>query len=100
MLWTLTWIAGVFLGFAIFMSQAPLRSYFSDAFGLVRERGSAHLWLCAGLLSLAGAGLDLWRHYESGGVFAWGAALESPALPQVAAEIPQRAARMPYTDDV
>ena len=39
MLWTLIWLAGVFLGYAIFMSQTPLRGYFSDAFGLVRERG-------------------------------------------------------------
>lgn len=94
MLWTLIWIAGVFLGYGIFMSQTPLRGYFSDAFGLVRERGTAHLWLFAGVLSLAGAGLDLWRHYETGVSFGWWTALTPPELREVAAEIPARAAGM------
>ncbi len=94
MLWTLIWLAGVFLGYAIFMSQTPLRSYFSDAFSLVRERGCAHLWILAGVLSLAGAGLDLWRHYEDGAEFSWGATLETAKLPDVAGEIPARGGRM------
>ena len=93
MLWTLIWLAGVFLGYAIFMSQTPLRSYFSDAFGLVRERGSAQLWVLAGVISLAGAGSDLWRHYEAGAECSWGAALVAPELQAVAAEIPARGAR-------
>ena len=94
MLWTLIWLAGIFLGYAIFMSQTPLRSYFSDALALIRERGSAHLWVIAGLLSFAGAGIDLWRHYEGGGSFAWGASVETPRLHEVAVEIPARGGRM------
>jgi hypothetical protein len=90
---TLLWLGGVFLGYAIFMSQTPLRGYFSEAFSLVRERGNAHVWVLAGLLSLAGAGLDLWRLYDGGEVFTWGAALTSPELPAVANEIPARGAR-------
>ncbi|MFT5105109.1 MAG: hypothetical protein ACI8XO_001810 [Verrucomicrobiales bacterium] len=93
MLTTLMWLGGVFLGYAIFMSQTPLRSYFSDAFGLVRERGNAHVWLLAGMLSLAGASLDLWRHYDGGEVFTWGAALTSPELPAIAKQLPARGAR-------
>jgi hypothetical protein len=93
MLWTLIWLSGISLGYAIFMSQTPLRGYFSDAFGLVRERGSAHLWALAGILSLAGAGLDLWRHFEGGAIFSWGEALVSPDLPSVAADLPARCAR-------
>lgn len=91
--WTLIWIAGILLGYAIFMSQTPLRGYFSDAFGLVRERGNAHLWILAALLSLAGVGLDLWRHYDGGGGFTWGAALAPPNLQVMAAEVPERAAK-------
>ncbi len=94
MLSTLLWLGGVFLGYAIFMSQTPLREYFSDAFSLVRERGNAQLWVLAGVLSLAGAGLDLWRHYDSGEVFTWGAALTSPELPAAAKEIPLRGGKL------
>jgi len=91
MLWTLIWILGVAVGYAIFMSQTPLRSYFSDGLGLVRERGSSHLWLAVGMLSLIGAGADLWRQYDLGGSFAWGSPLTAPELQHVAAEIPVRA---------
>ena len=94
MLWTLMWLAGVFLGYAIFMSQTPLRGYFSDAFGLVRERGSAHLWLLAGLLTMAGAALDLWRHFDAGAAFGWGSVLLAPDLQAAASDIPVRASRL------
>jgi hypothetical protein len=93
MLWTLIWIAGILLGYVIFMSQTPLRTYFSDAFGLVRERGNTHLWVLVGVLSLGGASLDLWRYYDDGAVFSWGAALTSPELQLIASEIPIRAAQ-------
>ncbi len=45
-----------------------------------------------GCLSLVGAGLDLWRYYDSGGTFSWGAALVAPRLREVAELIPVRAA--------
>ena len=94
MLWTLIWLAGVLLGYAIFMSQTPLRGYFSDAFGLIRERGCAHVWILAGTLSLAGAGVDVWRHYEDGGSYSMGSVLSSPELREVATDIPARGGRM------
>jgi hypothetical protein len=91
--WTLIWIVGILFGYAVFMSQTPLRGYFSDAFGLVREHGSAHLWIMAALLSLAGAGLDLWRQYDGGAEFTWGSALSTPNPEVLATGVPERVAK-------